>query len=154
MGSCRSSAVLDPAAYNLDTREACSLTVLCWLQTWTQATTYLQLVGIVLGQLTFGFLGDGIGFHRAMLIDMSLILMGVVMLILSTAGAVQTWTQATTYLQLVGIVLGQLTFGFLGDGIGRQRAMLIDMSLILIGVIMLTLSNGTTIQVCLFASDT
>ena len=65
----------------------------------------------------------------------------------------QTWTQATTYLQLVGILLGQLTFGFLSDGIGRQRAMLIDMSIIMIGIVMLTLSNGTTIQVSLSASD-
>ena len=32
--------------------------------------------------------------------------------------------------------------------------MLIDMSFILIGVVMLTLSNGTTIQVCLSARDT
>ncbi len=32
----------------------------------------------------------------------------------------QTWTQATTYLQLIGVLLGQLTFGFLGDAIGRR----------------------------------
>lgn len=32
----------------------------------------------------------------------------------------QTWIQATTYLQLVGILLGQLWFGFMGDWIGRK----------------------------------
>ena len=58
----------------------------------------------------------------------------------------QTWTQATTYLQLVGILMGQLFFGFAGDWIGRKFAMLADMFIILIGVIMLTVSNGTTIQ--------
>lgn len=58
----------------------------------------------------------------------------------------ETWTQATTYLQLIGVLLGQLTFGFLGDAIGRRATMLIDMSTILIGVIMLTVSNGATIN--------
>lgn len=62
-------------------------------------------------------------------------------------GCIQTWTQATTYLQLIGVLLGQLTFGFLGDAIGRRATMLIDMSTILIGVIMLTVSNGATINV-------
>ena len=28
------------------------------LQTWTQATTYLQLIGILIGQLMFGIMGD------------------------------------------------------------------------------------------------
>ena len=60
----------------------------------------------------------------------------------------QTWTQATTYLQLVGILIGQLSFGFMGDWIGRRTAALIDMAIILIGVVMLTVSNGTTIQGC------
>ncbi len=62
-------------------------------------------------------------------------------------GCMQTWTQATTYLQLIGVLLGQLFFGFLGDAIGRRATMLIDMSIILIGVIMLTVSNGATINV-------
>ena len=60
-------------------------------------------------------------------------------------GCIQTWTQATTYLQLIGVLLGQLTSGFL-DAIGRRATMLIDMSIILIGVIMLTVSNGATIN--------
>ena len=63
------------------------------------------------------------------------------------SGCIQTWTQATTYLQLIGVLLGQLTFGFLGDAIGRRATMLIDMSNILIGVIMPTVSNGATINV-------
>ena len=54
-------------------------------------------------------------------------------------GCMQTWTQATTYLQLIGVLLGHLTFGFLGDAIGRRATMLSDMSIILIGVIMLSL---------------
>ena len=60
----------------------------------------------------------------------------------------RTWTQATTYMQLVGILIGQLFFGFMGDWIGRRYAMLIDMGLILVGIIMLTVANGTSEQVC------
>ena len=54
--------------------------------------------------------------------------------------------QATTYMQLVGILLGQFIFGFMGDWLGRRTAMLIDMAIILIGVIMLTVANGTSEQ--------
>ena len=61
--------------------------------------------------------------------------------------SVQTWTQATTYLQLIGILIGQLMFGVMGDWIGRKATMLIDMSVILLGVILLTVSNGSTINV-------
>ena len=51
---------------------------------------------------------------------------------LGTAGRrccllLQTWTQTTTYLQLVGILLGQLFFGVMGDAVGRRAAMLTDM---------------------------
>ena len=64
----------------------------------------------------------------------------------STFVVVQTWTQATTYLQLIGILIGQLGFGIMGDWIGRKATMLIDMSVILLGVILLTVSNGPTIN--------
>ena len=37
-------------------------------------------------------------------------------------------------------------FGIMGDWIGRKATMLIDMSVILLGVILLTVSNGTTIN--------
>ena len=57
---------------------------------------------------------------------------------------VQTWTQATTYVQLIGILIGQLMFGVMGDWIGRKATMLIDMSVILIGVILLTVSRAAT----------
>ena len=59
----------------------------------------------------------------------------------------QTWTQATNYLQLIGILLGQLFFGFMGDWIGRRTAMLTDVTIILLGVILLVVSNGTTMNV-------
>lgn len=59
----------------------------------------------------------------------------------------QVWTQSTQYLQLIGVLLGQFTFGVLGDWIGRQAGMLFDMSVVIIGIIMLTVSNDTTINV-------
>ncbi|KAK9807016.1 hypothetical protein WJX72_010792 [[Myrmecia] bisecta] len=58
----------------------------------------------------------------------------------------ETWTEATTYLQLIGILMGQLFFGVMGDWVGRRAAMLLDMSIILAGVILLTASNGPTIN--------
>ena len=45
----------------------------------------------------------------------------------SPACLLQTWTQTTTYLQLVGILLGQVFFGVMGDAVGRKAAMLTDM---------------------------
>ena len=56
--------------------------------------------------------------------------------------------QATTYLQLIGVLLGQLLFGFLGDAIGRRTAMLLDMAIILAGVILLTCAAGPTPEAC------
>lgn len=50
-------------------------------------------------------------------------------------------------MQLIGILIGQLMFGVMGDWIGRKATMLIDISVILIGVILLTVSNGPTINV-------
>ena len=44
--------------------------MLCYSQTWTQTTTYLQLVGILLGQVFFGVMGDAVGRKAAMLTDM------------------------------------------------------------------------------------
>ena len=65
-------------------------------------------------------------------------------------GALQVWTQATTYLQLIGILIGQLVLGVMGDWIGRKATMLIDISVILLGIILLTGSNGPTINVSSF----
>ena len=36
----------------------------------------------------------------------------------------QIWTQTTDYFQVVGIILGQLTVGFLGDWLGRRWGMI------------------------------
>jgi len=34
------------------------------------------------------------------------------------------WTQTTDYFQVVGIILGQLLVGFLGDWLGRRWGMI------------------------------
>lgn len=36
----------------------------------------------------------------------------------------EIWTQTTDYFQVVGIILGQLTVGFLGDWLGRRWGMI------------------------------
>lgn len=121
------------------------------LQTWVEATSYLQLVGILMGQLLFGFMGDWIGRRATMLIDMSVILIGVLMLVTSNGATEQVCFIPTLPpsppLPLLSPLVYQL-FGFAGDWICRQATMLIDMSVILIGVLMLVTSNGATEQVC------
>jgi len=36
----------------------------------------------------------------------------------------EVWTQTTDYFQVVGIILGQLLVGFLGDWLGRRWGMI------------------------------
>ena len=36
----------------------------------------------------------------------------------------KVWAQTTDYFQVVGIILGQLTVGFLGDWLGRRWGMI------------------------------
>ncbi|KAL3138696.1 hypothetical protein ABBQ32_006450 [Trebouxia sp. C0010 RCD-2024] len=56
----------------------------------------------------------------------------------------QIWTQTTDYFQVVGIILGQLTVGFLGDWLGRRWGMIQDAVIMFIGCLMLAVANGTT----------
>jgi len=54
-----------------------------------------------------------------------------------------TLTETTTYLQVVGIIIGQVSVGFLGDWCGRRYGMIQDAVIMSLGVLMLTVSNGT-----------
>lgn len=56
----------------------------------------------------------------------------------------EVWTQTTDYFQVVGIILGQLTVGFLGDWLGRRWGMIQDAVVMLLGTIMLAVATGTT----------
>jgi len=55
----------------------------------------------------------------------------------------KTLTQTTTYLQIVGIIIGQVVVGFFGDWLGRRYGMIQDAAIMTLGALMLTVSNGT-----------
>src|ERR1700712_2700824 len=54
------------------------------------------------------------------------------------------WIQAIDYLEILGIIVGQISVGILGDMIGRRWGLLQDCALMLLGLIMLTAAWGTT----------
>ena len=54
----------------------------------------------------------------------------------------ETLTQTTDYFQIVGIVIGQVGVGFLGDWIGRRYGLIQDAMIMFLGVFMLTVSDG------------
>lgn len=58
----------------------------------------------------------------------------------------EIWTETTDYFQVVGIILGQLLVGFLGDFVGRRWGMIQDAVIMLLGAIMLSVATGTTIN--------
>lgn len=50
----------------------------------------------------------------------------------------KTWTQATDYLQVCGIILGQITVGVEGDWVGRRWGLIQDAAIMLIATVLLT----------------
>lgn len=50
----------------------------------------------------------------------------------------KTITQIPDYIQIVGIILGMCTLGYLGDKIGRKWGSVFTASIMLIGAILLT----------------
>ncbi|KAK9376443.1 major facilitator superfamily domain-containing protein [Lipomyces chichibuensis] len=57
-----------------------------------------------------------------------------------------TWIAATTYLEVCGIIVGQIMVGLLGDSIGRRFGLIQDSVIMLLGLIMLTASWGVTLN--------
>jgi hypothetical protein len=58
----------------------------------------------------------------------------------------KTWTQALTYLEVVGIICGQILVGIIGDSIGRRWGLIQDAVIMFVGLIMLTAAWGTTLN--------
>ena len=54
----------------------------------------------------------------------------------------KTLTQIPDYIQIVGIILGMCTLGYLGDKIGRKWGSVFTASIMLIGAILLTATDG------------
>ncbi|KIX01435.1 uncharacterized protein Z518_09161 [Rhinocladiella mackenziei CBS 650.93] len=56
----------------------------------------------------------------------------------------KTWINAVEYLEICGIIVGQILVGVIGDWIGRRWGLIQDASIMFIGLIMLTASWGVT----------
>ncbi|KAK9482203.1 major facilitator superfamily domain-containing protein [Lipomyces starkeyi] len=57
-----------------------------------------------------------------------------------------TWIAATTYLEVCGIIVGQIMVGLIGDSIGRRFGLIQDSVIMFLGLIMLTASWGVTLN--------
>ena len=56
----------------------------------------------------------------------------------------KTWVAAVQYLEICGIIVGQILVGIIGDWIGRRWGLIQDATIMFIGLIMLTASWGVT----------
>ncbi|KAH9834344.1 MFS phosphate transporter [Teratosphaeria destructans] len=56
----------------------------------------------------------------------------------------KNWVAAVNYLEVVGILIGQILVGFIGDWTGRRWSLIQDAGIMLLGLIMLTAAWGTT----------
>ena len=55
-----------------------------------------------------------------------------------------TWTQAVDYMEISGIICGQILVGILGDWLGRRWGLIQDATIMFLGLLMLTASWGVT----------
>lgn len=58
----------------------------------------------------------------------------------------QTWVYAVDYLEIIGIICGQILVGFEGDWIGRRFGMVQDAVIMAIGTTMLIAAWGTSLN--------
>ncbi|BCR88015.1 putative MFS phosphate transporter [Aspergillus chevalieri] len=56
------------------------------------------------------------------------------------------WISAVEYLEIVGIIVGQILVGFLGDWLGRRWGLIQDAAIMFIGLLMLTAAWGLTLN--------
>lgn len=58
----------------------------------------------------------------------------------------KNWIASVTYLEIIGIMVGQVFVGVIGDWIGRRWGLIQDAIIMFIGLLMLTASWGLTLQ--------
>lgn len=58
----------------------------------------------------------------------------------------KTWVAAVDYLEICGIICGQIIVGFVGDWIGRRWGLIQDATIMFMGLLMLTASWGTSLN--------
>lgn len=56
------------------------------------------------------------------------------------------WVASVTYLEVIGIMVGQIGVGFIGDWIGRRWGLIQDAVIMFVGLLMLTASWGLSLQ--------
>jgi hypothetical protein len=56
------------------------------------------------------------------------------------------WLASVTYLEVVGIMVGQVGVGFIGDWLGRRWGLIQDAAIMFVGLLMLTSSWGLTLE--------
>ncbi|KAF5019884.1 hypothetical protein F66182_8088 [Fusarium sp. NRRL 66182] len=56
------------------------------------------------------------------------------------------WIAAVTYLEIIGIMVGQAVVGVMGDWVGRRWGLIQDAAIMFVGLLMLTASWGLTLQ--------
>lgn len=56
------------------------------------------------------------------------------------------WLAAVTYMEIIGIMCGQVIVGVIGDWIGRRWGLIQDAVIMFLGLVMLTASWGTSLQ--------
>ncbi|KAI1064983.1 hypothetical protein LB507_000581 [Fusarium sp. FIESC RH6] len=56
------------------------------------------------------------------------------------------WVAAVTYLEIIGIMVGQAVVGVMGDWVGRRWGLIQDAAIMFVGLLMLTASWGLTLQ--------
>ncbi|KAH8732695.1 major facilitator superfamily domain-containing protein [Phaeosphaeriaceae sp. PMI808] len=54
------------------------------------------------------------------------------------------WTQAIDYLEICGIIVGQILVGIIGDWLGRRHGLIQDAVIMFVGLLMLTAAWGVT----------
>jgi len=58
----------------------------------------------------------------------------------------KNWISAVDYLQIIGIMVGQVLVGFEGDWVGRRFGLVQDALIMTLGLVMLTASWGTSLN--------
>lgn len=57
-----------------------------------------------------------------------------------------TWVQSIDYLEICGIIVGQILVGIIGDWIGRRWGLIQDATIMFVGLLMLTAAWGVTLN--------
>jgi MFS family permease len=58
----------------------------------------------------------------------------------------ETWIDSIEYLEIVGIIVGQILVGVIGDWMGRRFGLIQDATIMFIGLLMLTAAWGVTLS--------